>query len=346
MKLFLFSVVILFLLLMPLVKSTSCTPDTGFEWCYQKEENHGSASCNAKVQGNYASCVGVSQGDKCVGYWSTTIFIFGDNGYLTKMAPSFDIISCDNSGCSGNMNTETVSTGQFVLDEVNGNIPQYIITAWDHDSRSDGSWCYASVSGGYLGEFFPGLRVVQCLDSSQCSNGQICNTQTNVCETPVCTSFEYSNWTACLNNNQTRTINSSFPNDCAGGNPVLSQNCTIPVCNENWTCSSWSSCYSNSQSRTCTDSNSCNTTINKPILSQSCTSGTITNTNQTCWSLVNNICVSSQLTSCPSTSFSTESACINSVPINKPGFFQQYWPLLLVGIIGLGITFYFWEKRR
>lgn len=42
----------------------------------------------------------------------------------------------------------------------------------------------------------------------------------------TCTSFTYSAWSACSNGTQTRTVASSSPSGCTGGNPVLSQSCS------------------------------------------------------------------------------------------------------------------------
>ena len=46
---------------------------------------------------------------------------------------------------------------------------------------------------------------------------------------PVCTSFEYNDWGACQNGTRTRTIKSSLPAGCTGGNPILSESCTVPA---------------------------------------------------------------------------------------------------------------------
>jgi len=52
-----------------------------------------------------------------------------------------------------------------------------------------------------------------------------------VIQNPVtCTLFEYSEWSACTSNLQTRTFMSSSPSGCTGGSPVLSQTC--PTCND------------------------------------------------------------------------------------------------------------------
>ena len=45
---------------------------------------------------------------------------------------------------------------------------------------------------------------------------------------PTCTSFTYSAWSACVNGQQFRTVLSSSPAGCVGGNPVLTQTCNLP----------------------------------------------------------------------------------------------------------------------
>ena len=52
-------------------------------------------------------------------------------------------------------------------------------------------------------------------------------TVNDVNEAITCTSFTYSNWGECQSNNkQTRTVTSSSPAGCSGGNPIISQACT------------------------------------------------------------------------------------------------------------------------
>ena len=48
----------------------------------------------------------------------------------------------------------------------------------------------------------------------------------------TCTSWTYSNWSECINGQQTRTIASSSPKNCIDGNPVLSQSCQVEINNE------------------------------------------------------------------------------------------------------------------
>lgn len=48
-------------------------------------------------------------------------------------------------------------------------------------------------------------------------------------DAPICTGWIYSDWGPCHSNQQARTILSSSPADCAGGDPILSQHCGLVV---------------------------------------------------------------------------------------------------------------------
>jgi parallel beta-helix repeat protein len=90
----------------------------------------------------------------------------------------------------------------------------------------------------------------------------------------VCTSWTYSDWGVCSSNGQQiRSVISSLPSGCSGGNPVLTQSCTYtpPTCTS-WNYSNWSNCSNGQQTRTITSSQPANCTGGNPILSQSCNS--------------------------------------------------------------------------
>jgi inhibitor of cysteine peptidase len=107
---------------------------------------------------------------------------------------------------------------------------------------------------------------------------------------PTCTFFTYSAWSACQpGNTQTRTVISSTPAGCTGGEPILSQSCEYgvpPTCTF-FTYSAWSACQpDNTQTRTVISSTPAGCTGGVPILSQSCEygvtgawSGTVNNPN-------------------------------------------------------------------
>ncbi|HEY4514639.1 MAG TPA: LamG-like jellyroll fold domain-containing protein [Candidatus Paceibacterota bacterium] len=97
---------------------------------------------------------------------------------------------------------------------------------------------------------------------------------------PACSSWTYTDWSSCSSNgNQTRSVTSSSPSSCVGGNPVLSQICTYtppvtatPSCtSSDWSCASWGACATNSsQARTCTKIRNCQGGVSSPATSQSC----------------------------------------------------------------------------
>jgi len=45
----------------------------------------------------------------------------------------------------------------------------------------------------------------------------------------ACSLWTYSNWTNCVNGKQTRSVISSYPNNCIGGNPILGQSCQYEI---------------------------------------------------------------------------------------------------------------------
>ncbi len=66
----------------------------------------------------------------------------------------------------------------------------------------------------------------------------------------ACESYNYSMWSACVNNKQTRTIESTFPADCSGGaEPLLSRECGKEFC-EFVYYTTWSACNKSTGQRT------------------------------------------------------------------------------------------------
>lgn len=93
--------------------------------------------------------------------------------------------------------------------------------------------------------------------------------------TPVtCTSFTYSAWSTCINGTQTRTVTSSSPTGCTGGNPILTQSCTPSgtTCTS-FTYSKWSACVNGTRTRTVTASTPAGCSGGTPVISQTCKGG-------------------------------------------------------------------------
>ncbi|MFA5174799.1 MAG: hypothetical protein WC430_00005, partial [Patescibacteria group bacterium] len=65
-----------------------------------------------------------------------------------------------------------------------------------------------------------------------------------------CESYNYSVWSSCVNNTQTRTVVSTLPADCSGGiQPVLSQTCGKAICDFVYY-TAWSACNKTTGKRT------------------------------------------------------------------------------------------------
>jgi hypothetical protein len=152
---------------------------------------------------------------------------------------------------------------------------------------------------------------------------------------PACTSFTYSAWSDCQSNStQSRTVSTSLPAGCTGGNPTLSQSCayTSPVSSTTctyFTYSAWADCQSNStQSRTVSTSLPAGCTGGNPTLSQSCaytpadsstpsTSSTSPDSSTTCTSFTYSAWGTCQSNSTQSRTVSTSSpsGCTGGSPI-------------------------------
>jgi|WetSurMetagenome_2_1015567.scaffolds.fasta_scaffold01475_3 hypothetical protein len=75
-----------------------------------------------------------------------------------------------------------------------------------------------------------GWIVFDCTTNNSCAaNGGVdykVKTDWRPSSAVTCTSWVYSDWGSCSNNQQTRTIVSSSPSGCSGGSPVLTQSCS------------------------------------------------------------------------------------------------------------------------
>ncbi|MDD5569027.1 MAG: peptidoglycan-binding domain-containing protein [Candidatus Pacebacteria bacterium] len=140
-------------------------------------------------------------------------------------------------------------------------------TSWTYSS-----WSTCSASGQQT-------RTVLSSFPKKCVNGnpivsQSCTPALPNPTPPTCTSWVYSNWSACSSNGQqTRTVLSSSPSGCINGNPVISQSCTPPpITCTSWTYSSWGACSANGQQTRSVISSSPSGCVNgNPIITQSCT---------------------------------------------------------------------------
>ena len=113
-----------------------------------------------------------------------------------------------------------------------------------------------------------------------CTGTPPASTQSCTYVPPVltCTSFSYNAWTPAVcpsSGQQSRTVATSSPAGCSGGNPVLTQACTYvppPVTCTSFSYSAWTTCSaSGTQTRTVTSSAPAGCTGGSPVLSQACT---------------------------------------------------------------------------
>ena len=151
-------------------------------WSYDNSESYGDASAYAKVTGIYPECEGEVRGSQCKGQWYTDISHSGDQ---FKMGYNFNSWSeTDKVGDSGFSSNSlfNVQDGRYYFDS-SGQVPSYILCAWDYDKSSNGDWSWVSQCGGYLGSGF-GLTNVNCFQGVGdcegvnyllCSNDQLSN---------------------------------------------------------------------------------------------------------------------------------------------------------------------------
>lgn len=116
--------------------------------------------------------------------------------------------------------------------------------------------------GGYCGDGYCQSGITAYGPESGCNCPQDCGQATDCsCK------YTYSDWTACNNHVQTRTLLGALPGGCSG-TPATSQSCGYPC---NYTYSVWGACQSDhTQTRTVVGSNPANC-VGTPVLSQACT---------------------------------------------------------------------------
>ncbi len=82
--------------------------------------------------------------------------------------------------------------------------------------------------------------------------------------------YTYSDWSDCVDGEQTRTVVSKTPSNCTYPDPVLSQTCQMPDCT--YTYSDWSSCINGQQTRTVISEEPTNC-VGTPALTRTCQIG-------------------------------------------------------------------------
>ncbi len=183
----------------------------------------------------------------------------------------------------------------------------------DNCLNSAGTWntstCVCTCPTGY---HFEGTGCLYTTNTSTTSTPTSTTTTTDTTNTttttiPTCTSFSYSDWSACQSTGiQTRTLLSSYPTGCTGGNSVLSQSCVYTSTTTNTTTTTTTNgTAANTSPTTTTDTTTTNSTnTNTPATTTNNTTttanGTTTNTTDT---------TNAVIPACTSFSYSDWSAC-------------------------------------
>lgn len=128
-------------------------------------------------------------------YWDTTLDADGEHTLQAK--------AYDNAGNVGVSSLITVKVTNSAL----VSCTDFVYSSWG-ECKKNNTQTRTVISGIPTG----------------CTGGSPILTQSCIL-TPICKSFSYSAWSACVNKTQSRTITGSSPAGCTGGNPTLTRKC-------------------------------------------------------------------------------------------------------------------------
>ena len=156
-------------------------------WDYDYTYSIGDAYAYAKATGMYPACDGDVYGSYCAGKWYVDVSHIGDKFYIAYSVSEYP--SADETGYIS-QGVQLTQDGRKYLDE-NGNVPRYVLCAWDYDSAPNGDWAWTGICGGYVGTtYLDSKKNVECYDNSDCFSGQICDKtgdwQTWDCKVDLC----------------------------------------------------------------------------------------------------------------------------------------------------------------
>lgn len=155
---------------------------------------------------------------------STNKYAWGENiGWINFGATNGNVHITD-SGLSGSALSETVGWINLsnIMNDGEGNLSGY---GWGENI----GWIkFNPANGGVIinssGEF-TGSALSETVGWIIFGGDYKVKTDWRPQSARPCTSWTYSDWSSCSNNQQTRTIISSLPSGCIGGSSVLSQSC-------------------------------------------------------------------------------------------------------------------------
>lgn len=214
-----------------------CSPDSGFNKCYQYEKKYSYSGADArayvKIQGSDLF-LGKQKGGYYVGEVSIPLRFEGDKFYLYENFGTWNnlwdnIARCNEDGCQGS--TKTLSQNdKYVLatpgQEYTG-CPAFVAFDYDCDGdcfndNSDDPWAWATISGGWgwTGESSClNIKSVSCFDDADCSAGNFCDKsgawQDWSCKVKECTvdadcsKFNEESEPFCSNGDSYKTVTSA-----------------------------------------------------------------------------------------------------------------------------------------
>lgn len=229
--------------------ATTCTPDSGYDICYQYDNGPALAqiqSTNWQGKKGYGFIDGANRH-----YYIDEVYVNvkhkGDYFYTSS---SSTWTSCGSSGCVGTK----ISDGKHILATAPASFISNIqFTAWDKfTSASTGQWWWASKSFGWISGPYQ-YYVIDCYDNSDVPAGYFCDK-----------SGSWDTWTAEID----KCIGINTPNICDGFD-LYSQSCnqnTGYVSQSNLIESNSATCgyvcqVGDTQSITCTDGSTAINTI-------------------------------------------------------------------------------------
>ena len=139
-------------------------------WEYDESYREGGASAYARVEGGLPICDGELRGYICKGSWYVDINHDGDQFKMGRGINSWNEVEDGDKNGLKSSKLFDVQDGKYYLEKTD---EAYVLCAWDYDSSDDG-WAWASICGGYFGNFnLPRETVENCFPDEKRCEGKI-----------------------------------------------------------------------------------------------------------------------------------------------------------------------------
>jgi hypothetical protein len=167
------------------IMQAECTPNSGFEWCYEDDYTANGCTAEYKINGKYIdqtsrSCQINGQWRTCyvgntlttrVDTWSADeLYLMQD---FSSWNDAWSHIDCDEDGCTHDSHAREINDGTVTLETAPAEIRNYAYFAYDLDYCGD-YWTYVYGAAGYTGPW-SNMYLVRCLENSDCGTGQTCD---------------------------------------------------------------------------------------------------------------------------------------------------------------------------